>query len=228
VSDQTATVQAGSNPIPAIDLAALLELPFDDIFSNSVAFALILGVCAVALLITGFAMKFACKLTGGGRITIRRGIVATASVSAVYLIAAWLKSISAFGASPMVAFVMTILAGTLTLAWILWQNPIRALATGILASILQTVLLFGFFSTAFIMASRFVPEQSLLQFAEHAQSLTDSLAKEVLPGDIEKNRQLLSVKSLFSDPTESAKVPSSSKTQPMGERGMKSNPHYFQ
>jgi len=126
--------------------------------------------------------------------------------------------------SPFYTFGLQVVAGTFVLAAILWQNPIRAFATGVLGSVLQAILLFGFFSMTLIMIGQFVPKKKLTELANHTQSLSDSLAKDVLPGDSDKNRDFLSIKSLIQEPSEHAKASNATKVKLFEERGVRANP----
>jgi hypothetical protein len=210
--------------LPAVDWTAFQSLPFDDAFSNGMLFVSIVAFIVAMLYVTGLAMKVACHVTGGGKITIRRGIVATILVSVAYGLAAFVTEFLSSGASSLMMIGIPILVGALALALLLWQNPIRALATGIIASILQTIFLFGFFAGAFILIGKFVPTQKLNQLAQHTQSLTDSLAEDVLPGDEEKIRQLLSVKSLVDPPSGQDDDSAKPQVTPLHERTIRSNP----
>ncbi|HBJ34611.1 MAG TPA: hypothetical protein DDZ51_07575 [Planctomycetaceae bacterium] len=216
--------QFASVSLPPVDMTAFKSLPFDDLFSNGVLFVSIVAFVIAGLCVTGVAMKLACHVTGGGRITIRRGIVATILTSMAYALAAVFGQRFSADSSVLSTFTLQVVVGTFLLAFLLWQNPIRALATGIIASILQTVFLFGFFAATFILISKFAPPQRLQQLAKHTQSLTDSLAKEVLPGDEKKTRKLLSVQSLIESPSEHAAASERPKSKPIPVRGLRNNP----
>lgn len=220
--EEAAQVHFESIGVPNVDLTAFQSMPFDDVFSNGVLFVSIVAFIVGGLYVIGVAMKLACHLTGGGRITIRRGVITTIFLSVTYALAAWAADRFSSGTSPFYTLGFQLFVGTLVLALLLWQNPIRAFATGILASILQAILLFGFFAATFILIGKFVPTQKLNQLAQHTQTFTDSLAKDVLPGDEEKARRLLSVKSLVESPTGHAS--GSPKVNPVHEQGLRSNP----
>jgi hypothetical protein len=126
--------------------------------------------------------------------------------------------------STLSTFALQVVAGTFLLALVLWQNPVRALATGIVASIFQSLFLIGFFAATFILIGKFAPPQKLQQLAKHTQSFTDSLAKEVLPGDEKKTRKLLSVESLIATPSGQATAAGKPKVKPLHERGQRNNP----
>lgn len=210
--------------IPPVDFTAFRSLPFDDVLSNAILVLSIVGFLAAGLYMTGAAMKLACRITGGRRITVRRGIIATILMSAAYALAAFVTT--GFSSTPSLLFTFTlqVAVGTFVLGLLLWQNPIRALATGVVASILQTIFLFGVFAASIILIGQFVPTTKLKQLAEHTQSFTDSLAKEVLPGDEEKTRQLLSIKSLVESPSGQASASGAPKAKPIYERNLRNNP----
>lgn len=214
----------GNLPIPSIDVTAFKSLPYEDTLSNGVLIGVMFGILVGTLLVTGLAMKLACHFTGGGRITIRRGIFASYLLSMVCAAIALVTTLTLDEPSPFYILGLQIIAGTATLAIILWQNPIRAFATGVVGSVLQAILLFGFFSATLIMIGQFVPKQKLTQLANHTQSLSDSLAKEVLPGDSEANRELLSIKSLINETSEHAKASNTPKVKLFEERGVRTNP----
>lgn len=216
--------QLDSISIPPVDFTAFKTLPFDDLVSNGILFVSIIGILAVGLYAIGAAMKLACRITGGRPITLRRGIIATILLSAAYAMSANVTAFFSSTPSPLTSFALQIAVGTAVLGLLLWQNPIRAFATGLVASILQTIFLFGVFSASFIMISKFVPSAKLKQLAEHTQSFTDSLAKEVLPGDEKKTRELLSIKSLVDSPDGPASASGKPKVTPLHERGLRSNP----
>lgn len=211
--------------LPPVDVTAFQSMPFDDVVSNGVLFALIFALIVAGLYVTGAGMKMACFITGGGSITIRRGIVASILMSAAYAITALVCNSLSGGSSPLYSLGFQVVVGTLVLALLLWQNPIRALATGVIASILQTTFLIGILTATIIMVGKFVPPKKLQQLAEHTQSFTDSVAKEVLPGEEEKTRQLLSVKSLIESQKDHASASEPTpKKKPIYEPGLRSNP----
>jgi len=222
--EESLLAQLDSLSLPPVDLTAFQSLPFGDVFSNGVLLASIVGFIVAGLYVTGAGMKLACRVTGGGRITVRRGIIATILMSAAYAGTAIASESFALKSSPLATLGVQVGTGTMVLALLLWQNPVRALATGVIASILQTIFLFGLFAASIILVGKFVPPQKLQQLAEHTQPLTDSLAKEVLPGDEEKTRQLLSVKSLIDSPKAHASGDGQTKSIPIYERGLRSNP----
>jgi hypothetical protein len=222
--DESVSGQFESLSLPAVDLTAFQSLPFEDVFSNGVLFVSIAAFIVAGLYVTGAGMKLACHITGGGRITIRRGIVATILMSVAYAGAAGTSGSITSTSSLLLALGYQVGVGTLVLAFLLWQNPIRALATGVIASILQTIFLFGIFAASLILIGKFAPPQKLQQLAKHTQPLTDSLAKEVLPGDEEKTRQLLSIQSLLESPKAHASGEEQTKSTPIYERGLRNNP----
>lgn len=214
----------GSISLPPVDTTAFKTLPFEDLYSNGILLVSIVAFVFASLFVTGAAMKLACRITGGTPITVRRGIVATVLVSLTYAVAAVVGQRFSADSSTLSTFALQVVAGTFLLAWVLWQNPVRALATGVVASILQTVFLFGFFAATFILIGKFAPPQKLQQLAKHTQSFTDSLAKEVLPGDEKKTRKLLSVESLIASPAGRATAASKPKVPMHHERGKRNNP----
>lgn len=222
--DESSLGPLDSIALPPVDMTAFKSLPFADTFSNGLLFVFIVVFLIAGLYILGAAMKLACRVTGGKRITVRRGIIATILMSATYGLAAIATERFSSGLYPFYMLGLQVTVGTLVLAALLWQNPIRALATGIVASILQTIFLFGLFAATFISIGKFVPPQKLLQLADHTQSFTDSLAKDVLPGDEEKTRQFLSIQSLVDSPSGHATAEGKPKAEPILERGMHSNP----
>lgn len=222
--EESLLAQLDSLSLPPVDLTAFQSLPFEDVFSNGVLLASIVGFIVAGLYVTGAGMKLACLVTGGGRITVRRGIIATILMSAAYAGTVVASESFSLKSSPLATLGVQVGVGTMVLALLLWQNPVRALATGVIASILQSIFLFGLFAASIILVGKFVPPQKLQQLAEHTQPLTDSLAKEVLPGDEEKTRQLLSVKSLIDSPKAHASGGGQTESIPIYERGLRSNP----
>jgi len=219
-------LESGIDAISAapVDFSAFRSLPFDDALSNGILAVSIIGLLVAALYVTGFAMKLACRITGGRRITVRRGIVATILMSAAYALVAGVAAGFSSAPSLLLTLAMQVTLGTLVLGALLWQNPIRAFATGLVASILQTILLVGVFAASILLVGQFVPPKKLQQLADHTQAFTDSLAKEVLPGDEEKARQLLSIKSLVESPGGQASAAVGPKVKMIHERGMRNNP----
>jgi len=222
-NDESIQSPLDSIALPPIDVTAFQSMPFDDVYSNGVLFASILALIVAGLYVTGVGMKMACFVTGGGPITIRRGIVASILMAA-YAITALIGSRFSAESSPLYSLGFQVAVGTLVLALWLWQNPIRALATGVIASILQTAFLFGILAATIIMVGKFVPPKKLQRLAEHTQAFTDSLAKEVLPGEEEKTRQLLSLKSLVESQKAHASASGPTKTNASYEPGLRSNP----
>ncbi len=216
--------QLDAAALPTVDMAAFKSLPFDDMYSNGILIVSIIALVVAGLYVAGAAMKLACRITGGGRITIRRGIIATIVMSGVYALATALAGSVSLGSSPFYKLGFPVAFGTVALALLLWQNPIRALATGLIASILQTIFLFGMLAGAIILVGKFVPTKKLQRLAEHTQSFTDSLAKAVLPGDEERNRRMLSIESMAKSPSDHASASDKPKVKPIHERGLRSNP----
>jgi len=202
-----------SEAIPggAIDFSAFSSMPFDDALSNSILVMAMVLCMIIGLIVTGWSMKVACLLTRGRPISVLRGLIATIVFSVVYGVAAagsqWFVSTP----SPFLALAVGIAMSTLALALVVVQNPVRALFTGIIASVLQAMFAIGITVAAALVVAKFVPPAKIEQLAGHTESFTASIASEVLPGDAEANSKLLSLNTLVDSAKDSQKEPAKAK-----------------
>jgi len=202
-----------SEAIPggAIDFSAFSALPFDDALSNSILVMAIVAFIIIGLIVTGWSMKVACLLTRGRPISTLRGLVATIVFSVVYGVAAAGSQWFVATPSPFLALSVGVVLSTMALALIVVQNPVRALFTGIIASVLQTMFVIGITVAAAVMIAKFVPPAKIEQLASHTESFTASIASELLPGDVEANSKMLSLNTLVESAKDSQAEPAKAK-----------------
>lgn len=111
-------------------------LTVNDTASNPLVLALIVGAVLLGLLICGWSMKLACGFCGGREVGILRGMAASIASSLTATAAMGAIVLVSPDSSAWVAPVYGLFAAVATVAIVLVQNPLRALCTYLVYSVI--------------------------------------------------------------------------------------------